>query len=462
MEQHQWHRLPPVANQSVSGPESGTITTTSNSDSNSNNNIAIPEREDEVLRCQPFITKLLSILEDENNRNLISWSLCGDFFRIYDCDEFSRVVLPRYFRHCNWTSFVRQLNMYDFHKLSDTNLDPENWKTSNTITTITDNNNNNNNNRKNTENNSTIAPWEFKHENFHRNSTKGQLSQIKRKKPKDHTTLHIQYADTMRVNEPCITSSLEMVEQLENQLGILSSSFDGLVQDLAALRSVVELQNKTISSVTSFVQKLAQTEPRESNPPCYEISTQHPSANKSIHTLNDRANDSVTGVYQQQYFDRSQRLQPIMTTGIRTRIEQNIDEERGSSGGGDEEKESSGEDGIIIDKIALKSINQYGLPATSSTKTPTATPLKYLNLACAVTTINNERDILVGDDGLSKNNPSQQESSTSSTLKTKKRPRSPSPLLLPIDRHDKVEHPHEKKGFALEFILQKNPNNNQF
>ncbi|KAI7850943.1 HSF-type DNA-binding-domain-containing protein, partial [Circinella umbellata] len=50
------------------------------------------------------------ILEDESNRNLISWSLNGEFFRVYDCHEFSRIILPRYFRHSNWTSFVRQLN----------------------------------------------------------------------------------------------------------------------------------------------------------------------------------------------------------------------------------------------------------------------------------------------------------------------------------------------------------------
>ncbi|KAI8145465.1 HSF-type DNA-binding-domain-containing protein, partial [Fennellomyces sp. T-0311] len=50
------------------------------------------------------------ILEDDENRGLISWSSCGEFFRIYDSDEFARAVLPRYFRHSNWTSFVRQLN----------------------------------------------------------------------------------------------------------------------------------------------------------------------------------------------------------------------------------------------------------------------------------------------------------------------------------------------------------------
>ena len=65
-----------------------------------------------------FIHKLYSMLEDRTIQHLISWSNNNDSFVMSPSNEFSK-VLAQYFKHTNISSFVRQLNMYGFHKVSD-------------------------------------------------------------------------------------------------------------------------------------------------------------------------------------------------------------------------------------------------------------------------------------------------------------------------------------------------------
>lgn len=50
------------------------------------------------------------MVEDSEIQHLISWSGNGELFRVYNPTTFSRNVLPQYFKHNNWQSFVRQLN----------------------------------------------------------------------------------------------------------------------------------------------------------------------------------------------------------------------------------------------------------------------------------------------------------------------------------------------------------------
>lgn len=64
-----------------------------------------------------FLLKLYEIVDDNSTNEIISW-LNGDQFIIHDPKEFSKVVLPKYFKRANFPSFIRQLNLYDFHKLN--------------------------------------------------------------------------------------------------------------------------------------------------------------------------------------------------------------------------------------------------------------------------------------------------------------------------------------------------------
>lgn len=45
------------------------------------------------------------------------WSDDGSSFGVVSVREFCDEVLPLHFKHCNFASFVRQLNLYSFHKV---------------------------------------------------------------------------------------------------------------------------------------------------------------------------------------------------------------------------------------------------------------------------------------------------------------------------------------------------------
>ncbi|XP_040190287.1 heat shock factor protein 1 isoform X2 [Rana temporaria] len=64
-----------------------------------------------------FLAKLWSLVEDPETDPLICWSPEGTSFHVFDQGCFSKEVLPKYFKHNNMASFVRQLNMYGFRKV---------------------------------------------------------------------------------------------------------------------------------------------------------------------------------------------------------------------------------------------------------------------------------------------------------------------------------------------------------
>jgi heat shock transcription factor len=66
-----------------------------------------------------------SFVDKDKNHDLIRWSNSGDSFIVLDEDEFAKTLIPELFKHNNYASFVRQLNMYGFHKkvgLSDNSM----------------------------------------------------------------------------------------------------------------------------------------------------------------------------------------------------------------------------------------------------------------------------------------------------------------------------------------------------
>jgi hypothetical protein len=70
-----------------------------------------------------FLTKTYELFGDPANAHCCGWGKNGNSIIITKIDTFSKTVIPKYFKHSNFQSFVRQLNMYDFHK---TVQDPSN------------------------------------------------------------------------------------------------------------------------------------------------------------------------------------------------------------------------------------------------------------------------------------------------------------------------------------------------
>ena len=60
----------------------------------------------------PFLTKTFEMVEDPATDSIVSWSGARNSFVVWDSHKFSTTLLPRHFKHSNFSSFVRQLNTY--------------------------------------------------------------------------------------------------------------------------------------------------------------------------------------------------------------------------------------------------------------------------------------------------------------------------------------------------------------
>jgi hypothetical protein len=73
--------------------------------------------------CSAFVAKTYAMVSDESLRDLIRWEPAGTSFVVLQPDKLAP-TLAQHFKHRKFSSFVRQLNMYNYKKVGN----PKQWE----------------------------------------------------------------------------------------------------------------------------------------------------------------------------------------------------------------------------------------------------------------------------------------------------------------------------------------------
>ena len=77
---------------------------------------AIAHIEGKHVMLPAFLSKTYEIFSMPEFAHVCGWNATGDTIIVAQLETFVAMVLPRFFKHRNFPSFVRQLNLYGFHK----------------------------------------------------------------------------------------------------------------------------------------------------------------------------------------------------------------------------------------------------------------------------------------------------------------------------------------------------------
>ncbi|XP_063079158.1 heat shock factor protein 2 isoform X2 [Engraulis encrasicolus] len=178
-----------------------------------------------------FLTKLWTLVEDSDTNEFICWSQEGNSFLVLDEQRFAKEILPKFFKHNNMASFVRQLNMYGFRKVMhiDTGIVKQ----------------------------ERDGPVEFQHPYF-KHGQDDLLENIKRKvstsRPEENK---LKQEDLSK-----ILSSVQNVhgkqESLDSRLATLKRENEALWREMSDLRQKHTNQQQVIKELVQFIFTLVQ------------------------------------------------------------------------------------------------------------------------------------------------------------------------------------------------------------
>ncbi|KAI7878946.1 hypothetical protein K492DRAFT_164322 [Lichtheimia hyalospora FSU 10163] len=168
-----------------------------------------------------FVHKLFNMVVDKQYQHLIAWTYPGTSFIVCNITEFSRDVLPKHFKHSNFSSFVRQLNMYGFHKV---NKSPRGHRA------LAEN-----------------QIWEFSHPKFLRG--RGDLLEEIKRKALD--------TDVVRRDQSDIGTHMAVMQVAQSdmmqQLAQLQQNFNELVRELQDTRKRQQAQQQTMKQLMNYM-----------------------------------------------------------------------------------------------------------------------------------------------------------------------------------------------------------------